>query len=478
VFVRKDLLGLIILFTTTVSLDGRPQQEPGQTTTPGTNPSSQAAAAPLAARIGFLELTPTGFLDFMAVYRSRNIGSGPGTNFGAVPLSNTVAGNRSNLNLGAETTRLGARIEGPMQGVNFRGLVEADFLGFIPDNVLTSTNSYGLRLRQAYAQVRTKKWGFLAGQTWSLITPNRVGTSALTSDLYISPDLDPNLQIGLSWVRNPQFRVSYHPSESVSIAFSAEAPDVYGGGSGGAGVITLPAAFAPNYFGQIDMGDGGFSVPSPLPDVIAKIAFDHKTGDRNVHFEVVGLLSRFKFFNPASNRTFAITGGGGSINASIGLARNFHVFTNNFYSNGGGRYIFGQGPNLVIRFDGSPSLVHSMSTQDGIEYRATPKWKFFSSYGGAYFRRNVVADPSGAQAGFGLSGAPDNQNRSLQEVTVGFTHEIWQNESYGKLQTSTQYSWLIRRPWFVPSGDPQSASVNMVYFNMRYVLPSAPPAFR
>jgi hypothetical protein len=478
-FVRMPtVLAFIILVATGVSLDGKPQQGPEQTTTAGTNPSNQAVAAPLAARIGFLELTPTGFVDFMAVYRSRNIGSGLGTDFGAIPLSNTVFGNRSTLNIGAETTRLGARIEGPMHGVNVRGLVEADFLGFIPGNVFTSTNSYGLRLRQAYAQVRTKKWGFLAGQTWSLITPNRAGTSAFTSDLQVSQDIDPNLQLGLPWARNPQLRVSYHPGESLSIALTAEAPDVYGGGSGGAGTITLPAALAPNYFGQIDMGDGGFGVPGLFPDVLAKIALDHKAGDRNVHFEVLGLLSHFNFFNPQNNRKFGITGGGGSINAGIGLSKNLQIYTNNFYSDGGGRYIFGQGPDLVIRFDGSPSLVHSMSTQDGIQYRVTPKWEFFSSYGGAYFRRNVVAEPSGAQAGFGSAGAPNNQNRSLQEVSVGFTHEIWQSESSGKLQAAMQYSWLIRRPWFVPSGNPASASVSMLFFNLRYVLPSAPPAFR
>jgi hypothetical protein len=39
---------------------------------------------------------------------------------------------------------------------------------------------------------------------------------------------------------------------------------------------------------------------------------------------------------------FTKVGGGGSVNLSFQLAPSIRILTNNFYSNGGGRYIFGR----------------------------------------------------------------------------------------------------------------------------------------
>jgi len=41
-----------------------------------------------------------------------------------------------------------------------------------------------------------------------------------------------------------------------------------------------------------------------------------------------------------------------------------------------------------------------------------------------------------------------------------------------------QYSWLSRNPWYVASGQPDSTHTNIVYFNLRYTLPGAPPAVK
>jgi len=39
-----------------------------------------------------------------------------------------------------------------------------------------------------------------------------------------------------------------------------------------------------------------------------------------------------------------------------------------------------------------------------------------------------------------------------------------------------QYSYLVRHPWFVAPGQPGSANLNMLFLNLRYTLPGAPPA--
>jgi hypothetical protein len=125
-------------------------------------------------------------------------------------------------------------------GFDVLGLVEADFQGYVPNNVATTSNSYGLRLRLAFADLRKNRWEFLVGQNWSLMTPTRKGIDPLPDTLFLTQDLDPNIQSGLVWARNPQFRVVFHASRSIATGVSFEAGDIYAGGSAGAGTITLP----------------------------------------------------------------------------------------------------------------------------------------------------------------------------------------------------------------------------------------------
>ena len=260
------------------------------------------------------------------------------------------------------------------------------------------------------------------------------------------------------------------------MAVSLESGATYVGGSGGAGAITLPVALEPNYFNQVDIGSGGLRVPTPYTDLIAKIAFDPKIRGRSSHFEIAGMMNRYSFFNPLNSQQFSVTGGGVSLNAAINITGELTIFTSNFYSNGGGRYIYGEAPVLIIQGNGAPSLVHAMSTMDGVEYQARPKLKLWAYYGGTYIDRNVASDPSnGTFLGYGYPGSPDGQNRSIQEVTAGFTRFFWQDPKHGALQFSGQYSWLVRHPWFVEPGRPASANLNMMYLGLRYALPAPPP---
>jgi hypothetical protein len=362
-------------------------------------------------------------------------------------------------------------------GFDVLGLVETDFLGYVPNNVATTTNSYGLRLRLAFADLRKNRWEFLAGQNWSLLTPARKGISPLPDTLFLTQDLDPNIQSGLVWARAPQIRVVFHASPSVAIGLSFESGDTYAGGSAGAGTITLPTALAPNYFGQIDTStQNGNSVPSPNIDWIAKVAFDPKSASRSIHIEVAGLMNRFAFYNPLNNRSFSIIGGAIAFNAGIEIVRHLRLVTNNFYTNGGGNFIFGEAPDLIIRATGAPSLLPAASAVDGLEYDATPKWRFWAYYGGTWIDRISTFDPETLQpVGYGYTGSPNSQNRTIQEISAGFHRVFWTNPNYGTFQFGGQYSWLVRHPWFVAPGQPASANLNMVYLGFRYFLPGMAP---
>jgi hypothetical protein len=73
---------------------------------------------------------------------------------------------------------------------------------------------------------------------------------------------------------------------------------------------------------------------------------------------------------------------------NLELIKNFRVILNTFYSDGGGRYIFGLGPDLAIHPDGTPSLIHADSGIIGAEWQAKPKTLLSAYYGGTYFQRN------------------------------------------------------------------------------------------
>jgi len=411
------------------------------------------------------------------VWRSKNVDSGLPTNFAAIPFEDTVDGHRRQTLASSAYTRLGLQINGNFSNLRLLAVVETDFIGFQPGNISTTSNAYGLRLRLAFADIQAGKWELLGGQNWSMLTPGRKGISSSPGDLFLTQDVDPNIQSGLVWTRSPQFRSVYRPKPRIALGLSFESGQAYGGGSAGAGAIKVPTAFAPDYFGQVELGTGGLSVPNAHLDVIGKVAVDSGGMGHPVHVEVAGLTNQFAFYNPVTGQQFASRGGGVSVNAAADLFKGLTVLTANYYSDGGGRFIFGEGPSLIIQANGALSLIHSMSTLDGLEYQVTRNLRLWSYYGGTYIGRNVAIDPANGQpVGYGYTGSPDNHNRSIQELTAGFTRAFSINPGYGSLQFIGQYSWIVRHPWYVTSARPTGADVNMFYLTFRYVLPAAAAA--
>lgn len=328
------------------------------------------------------------------VWRSRNVDSGLPTNFASVPFADSVDGHRSQTLSSSANTRLGLQINGDFSSLRLLGVVETDFIGFQPGNISATSNSYGLRLRLAFADVQAGKWEFLGGQNWSMLTPGRRDISSSAADLFLTQVVDPNIQSGLVWTRSPQLRTVYRPKEHIALGLSFESGSAYGGGSAGAGAITLPAAFAPDYSGQVELGTGQLSVPNSHLDMIGKVAFDSGSTAHHVHIEGAGMTNHFAFYNPATAQRFSARGAGVSLNIAADVIKRLTLLTANYYSDGGGRFIFGEGPALIIQGNGAPSLIHSMSTLNGLEYQATPNFKLWSYYGGTYIGRNVSIDPA------------------------------------------------------------------------------------
>ena len=357
------------------------------------------------------------------------------------------------------------------------GYLETDFLGNAPTNLVVTSNSATLRLRLYWVQLKREKWELLAGQSWSLMTPGRKGISPIPGDLFYSQDVDTNYQAGLTWARQPTLRFVYKPTKAISWAIAAEASDPFIGGA-----VTIPAALnATAYPSEFDNNASGTAAPPLSPDFVSKLAADGDVGGKHMHAEISGLLRTFRVYNPLTNQHFTHIGGGGEAGFNLELVKGFRVIANGFVSDGGGRYIFGQVPDLIAKANGDISLVHAASTVDGIEYSYKPhhgegaESLFYAYYGGIYARKNFGIDASGKSPvdfGYGYPGGSLSANRSINEFTIGLHQTFWKSPNYGDIRLMTQYSYLSRDPWSVPVTNTQrNAYTNMVFINLRYDLP-------
>jgi len=459
--------------------------------TPAPAPKEGEEVSPLQFHIGSATLTPVGFMDFTGVFHNHVAGGNIGTSFGSIPYATSTSGilpyqtNLSEFRFSIQNSRIGFRTDADVKGAHVIGYMEADFLGTPASlNVAVTSNSQLLRSRLYWVDVRRGSWEILGGQTWSLITPGRVGISPLPADVFYTQDMDVNYQAGLFWGRIPELRFVYHlPSDKAAFALAIDSPDQYAGGSSGGSSIVLPAGLATPYAGELDFGasSGGIATPNVAPDIIAKLAVDP---NKRVHFEIGGVERNFKVYYPGVAATstasaipaasFSNEGGGGFLNLHVEIFKGFRLITNNFWSDGGGRYIFGQAPDLVANANGSITPLHSGSTVSGFEY-TNKNTLVFAYYGGILIGRDRVVDTNGKYVGYGYTGSSSSQNRTIQEVTFGFNQAIWKHPKYGALNLIGQYSYLTRDPWYVATGQPANASLNEFFIDLRYTLPGSAP---
>jgi hypothetical protein len=453
----------------------------------GGNPCEAAPdtnAVPPYLRLGSVCIIPIGFMDATTYWRDKSAGSSMGSNFGSVPYNNTVNGNLSEFHFTPQNSRIGFRVDGDWKGTHFIGYNEFDFNGTSGSNsLLVSNGAFVPRLRLFWVDARKGKLEFLAGQSWSLLTPNRRGLSALPGDLFYTQVVDINYLAGLTWTRQPGMRIIYHPNDKIAFGFSAEQPDQYAGGSAGGSAITFPSTFSAYSNAQLDVaqnvssGQNLFNQPSVTPDFIAKVAFDPNS---RVHIDLAGIERNFKVANPTSVSTygqhFSTQGAGGELGVNVELIKGLRLINTDYWSDGGGRYLFGQAPDVIVRADGSLSAVHSGGFIGGFE-DTIENTLLYTYYGGIYVGKNLsYTSATSAPVGYGPISS-DGQNRMINELTFGFNQTIWKDPRYGAINLMGQYEWLEREPWFAASTAPKNTHDNTIYVNVRYSLPGSMPNF-
>ena len=429
--------------------------------------------SPLALQIGDVSFTLLGFMDFTSVTRSTRNGGDIGTSFATFPFSNTAAGQLSETRFSAKNSRIGLRIDTNLADTKILGYLETDFLGNQPTNINVVSNSDTLRLRLYFVDLQHGPWEFLAGQDWSMLTPNRKGISPLPNDIFYTQDVDVNYNVGLVWERTPQLRLLYHPSDEWTLGISAENPDQYIGPA-----VTLPSKFDST---QVDNGSNGTATPNFMPDFIGKVAYDTKIDGHPFHADAAGLLREYKIntFVPATGMSSDewATGYGGSFNMNIGVLPHLQLIENFYASNGAGREIStGVAPDFIVTAPDSAGVFHIKTVKSyaglaGFEWDVLPNTKLYGYYGQTYIDREFSELPNGTFVGYGFPGSPNTNNKRIEEYTAGLTQVLWKSERYGDLKLLLQYSYLDRDPWFVAPGTPNNAHMHMGYVDIRYDLP-------
>jgi hypothetical protein len=434
-------------------------------TSPPSNDEAPAAqpTSPLTIHVGDADLLFGGFLDATAIRRDANTGSGLGTSFGTIPFGNTVQGHMNDTQFSSQNSRLTLQATSKVGTADLKGSLEVDFLGNAPNGLNVTTNSNTLRMRVFWAQYRQGAFQFLAGQVWSLMTPNRNRLSPETGDVFFSQTVDPNYLAGLTWGRTMQFRLTAQPSDVFAAAVSIENPEQYVGSG-----VKLPAAFPT---GEVDAGSSVNDVPNPFPDIIGKIAFDPKTGRTHQHIDAAVLVRQFKTYSLASDTAFRKTGTGGEVTAALEPIPAVRIVAVGYFSSGGGRYIANTNlPDFIVNPDASMTLVATRSAIFGTEIQASGKTALYAYYNGAHADRTVTTDADGSPIGFGVPGST-TANERIAEITAGVTQTFFRDPKIGGMQFMVQYSHVRRTPFEVSEGTPADAAVNMLYMNVRYFLP-------
>src|SRR5262249_31762713 len=181
---------------------------------PGAPPSPPAEAAAKRGIFGTgieVSLANT-YLEGASIFRSRNEVADLLSNWNtSIPMPNNPNYRLSEFRETGRGSRLAMLAQGSVnEATKLAGYVETDFLSAGTTSNSVETNSYTLRLRQAYATANKNDWGtyILGGQAWSLLTLFKEDMTPRQEDIPLT--IDGQYIPGFTYTRNPQFRVVQH----------------------------------------------------------------------------------------------------------------------------------------------------------------------------------------------------------------------------------------------------------------------------
>ena len=414
------------------------------------------------------------------------------------------------------------------------GYAELDLQGAGTTSNNTQTTAFVPRIRNIYATLDSADYGFhvLAGQNWSLITLNSKGITPRNEVL--PPTLDSNVLAGYNYGRIPQIRITKDFNKKLWISLDAEqaAPVPNNGGCANvvsnttlAGTTAATGAITANSLtgvaggSCIAAGSGSFGQQgqtqqlslNQVPDVLAKVAYEARLLDRDIHLEALGIYRNFVddveygtggFAAPLAS-TATVPGGFplSSKNSTNGFGVGYGVIvplipakldlqSSGQLGKGLGRYTSSGLPDATVDANGEVKPLSTQSVNAGLILHATTSFDLYAFAGIDQVNRNFSATTGGAQVGYGVTGGLNNygcevvggvctgQTHRIYELTGGFIDKLYKG-AYGEVRVSAQYEYVQRQLFAVTSnanGVPTAAAPlrsaraddQIVYTSLRY----------
>jgi len=441
------------------------------------------------------------FIAMEGAFRERNEASSGASDpgFGTIPLQNSPLYSENELRFSAQQSRIALKASGdidPFQHV--KGYFETDFLGAGVTANSRESNSYNLRIRQAYFSYDNDNWHdhFSAGQMWSLLTQNRTGV--LNGSENVPLTIDAQYVAGFNWARQPAIRFVQDWNNvawfGVSVESSQTAFASNGNGVAGGPAIGIPAVGTQTALATPNSGltvPPGFMVNpgtscnasgllnstticsnNVAPDVIEKLAIDPGWG----HYEVLGLQRWFTdevalanaagtAFAPGASwnqKTNFGWGVGGNVLLPV-VPKYLDLQGSVLTGQGIGRYSSSQLADVAIGPNGSLNPIKSVQFMVGAVGHPFTGNDIYVYYGQDQTQSNPWT-VAGVQGGWGNGAFPNacsalvpgstdtigfNGSSALcsanvqrvQEITVGFWQDIYKGD-LGRARVGVQYEYV------------------------------------
>jgi hypothetical protein len=443
------------------------------------------------------------FIAMEGAWRQRNEASSGATDppFGTIPLQNSPLYSENELRFSAQQSRIALKVTGDIDPAqHLKGYYESDWLGAGVTANSRESNSYNLRIRQAYFEYDNDLWGFhfAPGQQWSLLTQDRVGMLPGSENTPLT--IDAQYVAGFNWARQPEIRFVKDWNKVAWFGVSIAAPQT-AFASNGNGVAGAPAIGTPGPGTQVALAspNTGLTVPPGLvvnpgtncnasgllnstticsnniaPDIIEKFALDPGWG----HYEVLGLQRWFTdSVAPAVGAAAATAiapGASWSQKTNFGWGVGGNVLMpvwpkfvdlqgSILYGQGIGRYGSSQLADVVIGPNGSVQpitslqflvggVAHPFAGNDiyvyyGQEQTQSKPWTVGGVQGG--WGNGAFPDACGLLSGgstdsVGFNGASTTCAANVQrvrEITVGFWQDIYKGD-LGRARVGLQYEFV------------------------------------
>jgi outer membrane murein-binding lipoprotein Lpp len=426
------------------------------------------------------------FIEGATVWRQRNeISSGASDPpFSTIPFSNSPLYQENEWRASAAQSRIAIKMSGDINPAeHLKAYYESDFLGAGTTANLRESNSFNLRIRQAFVEYDNDNYHFhvVGGQAWSLLTQNKVGMLPQTENVPLT--IDAQYAVGFNWSRQEQLRFVEDWDKTWWFGFSVESPQVNFPsnsigtvGAPGTQVGASPATAVPpglainslNVCNASGLLNSTTACSNDIaPDFIEKVALDPGWG----HYELFGLQRFFAdevgvtgVANSFATKVNFGWGVGGSALLPV-IPKYLDLQGSVMAGQGTGRYGSSQLADVFIGPDGSLKPLQTLQVLLGA---VAHPWTGLDVYGyaGQEEVRSNFWTVGGVQGGYGnpayvnngclnedvvsgpasfimaAAGTTCTANvKRTQELTIGFWQNIYKGD-VGRFVFGAQYEYV------------------------------------